>query len=54
MNKLKDEIINYINDWKECSKCYNMCKFSRLTCNNDDTLICDDCVEEDIMSHWIS
>ena len=54
MKHLKDEITNYMNDWEECSKCYDMFKFSRLTCTNEDTLICDECVEEDIMCNWIS
>ena len=54
MKKLNNEITTFINSWEECSKCKDMCKFSRLTCNNDDTLICDECVEEDIMPNWIS
>ena len=54
MKHLKELVTNYMNSWIECSKCYNMCKSEHISSNNDDTLICDDCVEEDIMSHWIN
>ena len=54
MKHLKELVTNYMNSWIECSKCYNMCKSEHISSNNDDTLICDDCVEEDIMNHWIS
>ena len=48
MNKLKNEIATYINSWEECNRCKDMYKFSRLTCYNDDTLVCDKCGQEDM------
>lgn len=54
MKHLKDLITNYMNGWVECSECYNMCKLKHITSTETDSPICNDCVEEDIMSHWIS
>ena len=54
MNNLNNEIAMFINSWEECSRCNYMYKFSRLTCCNDNTFVCDECIEEHIMSNWIS
>ena len=48
MNNLNNEITTYINSWEECSRCGYMCKFSKLICTNEDTLICDECNLEDM------
>ena len=54
MIKIDSTIDEYLGDWYECSKCDYMCKLSNLTCYNDDTLLCNDCVEEEILYNWLN
>ena len=44
---------DYLNSWVECSYCNNMCKLEKISSDNHDNPVCDDCVEEQYMSHWI-
>mgnify|MGYP001206127983 CR=1 FL=1 len=54
MIKIDSTIDEYLGDWYECSKCDYMCKLSNLTCYNDDTLLCNDCVEEEMLYNWLN
>jgi|8_EtaG_2_1085327.scaffolds.fasta_scaffold08098_4 hypothetical protein len=53
MEDLKDIIKDYMNSWKECTVCKDMCKPDVIT-NYPEYSVCDDCVEHEVMGHWIS
>ena len=54
MIELKDAVNEWIKQWVECDYCHDMCRLDIITSDNEDRAICKDCVDEDIMSHWIS
>ena len=54
MIKLKDAVNEWMKQWVECDYCHDMCRLDIITSDNEDKPICNDCVDEDIMSHWIS
>ena len=54
MPKIGEVIKDYLNSWVECSYCSDMCKLERISSDCSDNPVCDDCVEEQYMSHWIS
>ena len=54
MIELKNAIDEWMKGWDECQYCNHMLKVELLSSDNEDKLICNDCVEDDIMLHWIS
>ncbi len=46
MQTIKNSVLSYLNSWIECTDCNEMVQASNMISNNEDELICIDCVED--------
>ena len=54
MTTIGNVIKGYLNSWVECGYCNHMCKVELMKSDCKDNPICENCIETEVMKHWIS